>query len=76
MLQNQCDLNNFIIWPLANPYSNDQCLFSQNDLLELFAHSLYRSLLSKDNNNITYKIRVILLVHVFLELTRCVSVMA
>ena len=35
MLQNQCDHKRSIIWPLANPYINDQfknlqCLFTQN----------------------------------------------
>ena len=35
MQRNECDHHNFILWPLANPYINDQSkniqiLFSQN----------------------------------------------
>ena len=35
MLGNQCYHNNFIVWPLANPYINNQyeymlCQFTQN----------------------------------------------
>ena len=44
VLQNQCDNDYIILWPLADPYINDHfkiihCLFSQNDKFRLVARS-------------------------------------
>ena len=41
MLRSECGHNNFILWPLAIPYINDQfkniqCPFSQNVILRIY----------------------------------------
>ena len=53
MLQNQCDHDNIILWPLANRYVNDKfknihCLFSQyvdNFMLNTLLHGALQLIL-------------------------------